>query len=66
MPARVAGHDHLDPDVLIGIRRRYRGALYLGISDNRSRAGPLAKDALTLATRFRRSDLVVLDRCGVA
>lgn len=58
--ARAAGHDRLDPDVLTDIRRRYRGAFSAGITDNRSRAGPLAKDALTLARRFRNHEDMIL------
>lgn len=58
--ARAAGHDNIAPDVLIGIRRRYRGALYAGISDNRDRDGPLARDAHTLAKRFRDHEDMIL------
>jgi transposase len=58
--ARAAGHDQLDPDVLVGIRRRYRGAMHAGISDNTARAGPLARDALTLARRFRDHEDMIL------
>jgi len=58
--ARAAGHDTLPADVLTDIRRRYRGALYTGISDNRDRAGPLARDALTLARRFRDHEDMIL------
>ncbi len=58
--ARAAGHDHLDPDVLTTIRRRYRGATAAGISDNTTRAGPLAQDALTLAKRFRNHEDMIL------
>jgi transposase len=58
--ARAAGADHLDPEVLSTIRRRYRGATAKGISDNTARAGPLAADALTLATRFRRHEDMIL------
>jgi transposase len=58
--ARAAGHDTLAPDVLIETRRRYRGALYTGISDNRDRAGPLAHDARTLAKRFRDHEDMIL------
>ena len=57
---RAAGHDHIAPDILTDIRRRYHGALYTGISDNRHRAGPLARDALTLATRFRDHESMIL------
>ncbi len=58
--ARAAGHEHLDPEVLTGIRRRYRGATAAGISDNTTRAGPLATDALTLARRFRNHEDMIL------
>lgn len=58
--ARAAGHDALAPEVATKIRRRYRGALYAGISDNRDRAGPLARDAHTLARRFRNHEDMIL------
>lgn len=58
--ARAAGHDQLDPDDVAEIRRRYRGALHAGISDNTARAGPLARDALTLAKRFRDHENMIL------
>jgi transposase len=58
--ARAAGNDHLTPDVLADIRRRYHGATAAGISDNTTRAGPLAADALTLARRFRNHEDMIL------
>jgi transposase len=58
--ARAAGHTELDPDILVGIQRRYRGAMHAGISDNTARAGPLARDALTLARRFRNHETMIL------
>lgn len=58
--ARAAGHDIIAPDILAGIRRRYRGAMHAGISDNTARAGPLARDALTLARRFRDHEDMIL------
>ena len=58
--ARAAGHDQLAPDVLTDIRHRYRGAMHAGISDNTARAGPLARDALTLARRFRDHEDMIL------
>jgi transposase len=58
--ARAAGHHELDPDLLTAIRRRYRGAAQAGISDNTARAGPLARDALTLARRFRDHEDIIL------
>lgn len=51
--ARATGHDHLDPDLLTDLQRRYLGAYTAGIRDNRNRAGPLAQDAAALARRFR-------------
>lgn len=58
--ARAAGHDSLAPEILAGIRRRYRSAMHAGISDNTARAGPLARDALTLARRFRDHENMIL------
>lgn len=58
--ARAAGQDSIAPHALLDIRRRYRGALYAGISDNTGRAGPLARDALTLARRFRDHEDMIL------
>jgi transposase len=58
--ARAAGNDHLTPNVLADIRRRYHGATAAGISDNTARAGPLAADALTLARRFRNHEDMIL------
>jgi transposase len=58
--ARAAGHDALAPEILADIRRRYRGAVAAGISDNTGRAGPLARDALTLARRFRDHETMIL------
>ena len=58
--ARVAGMCALDAEVLSGIRRRYRGAVAKGLSDNTARAGPLARDATTLARRFRDHETMIL------
>jgi transposase len=58
--ARTAGHTTLDPPTLATIRNHYRGATALGISTNSARAGPLAKDALTLAQRFRTHEDMIL------
>jgi transposase len=58
--ARAAGHDTLTEDQVAGIRRRYRAAMHAGISDNTARAGPLARDALTLARRFRDHEDMIL------
>jgi transposase len=58
--ARAAGAGALDPDLLATIRRRYRGAVAKGLSDNTARAGPLARDAATLARRFRNHETMIL------
>jgi transposase len=58
--ARAAGHDSIDPETVAGIRRRYRAAMHAGISDNTGRAGPPARDALTLARRFRDHEDMIL------
>lgn len=51
--ARSNGAQQLDADLLTDLERRYLGAYTAGIRDNRNRAGPLARDAATLARRFR-------------
>jgi transposase len=58
--ARAAGQTDLDPEVLATIRNHYRGAVALGITTNRARAGPLAHDALTLAQRFGDHEDMIL------
>ncbi len=58
--ARAAGYTSLPDDAVAGIRRRYRAAMHAGISDNTSRAAPLARDALTLARRFRDHEDMIL------
>lgn len=58
--ARAAGRDTLTDQELTTIRRRYRGATAAGISDNTARAGPLARDALTLARRFHKHETMIL------
>jgi transposase len=58
--ARAAGHDALAPETLRRIRNHYRGAVAKGITDNTPRAGPLARDALTLARRFRDHEDMIL------
>jgi transposase len=58
--ARAAGAPALDPEQLAGIRRRYRGAAAKGLSDNSARTGPLARDAATLARRFRDHETMIL------
>ena len=68
----IDAHEHAQPQPappatttsprrrLTDIRRRYRGATAAGISDNTTRAGPLARDALTLARRFRDHEAMIL------
>ena len=58
--ARAAGHDRISRAVLADLQRRYRGAVAAGISDNRDRAGSLARDAHTLARRFRDHETMIL------
>ena len=57
--ARTAGQDTLEPATLATIRRRYRGAAAKGLTDN-TRAGPLARDAATLARRFSEHETMIL------
>jgi len=58
--ARAAGHPVLDQQALNDLRRRYRGASAVGISDNTARAGPPARDAASLARRFRDHEDMIL------
>lgn len=58
--ARAAGHTSLTDDAVAAIQRRYRAAMHAGISDNTRHAGPLARDALTLAKRFRDHETMIL------
>lgn len=58
--ARAGGAQHLNPDLLTDLQRRYLGAYTAGIRDNRNRAGPLAHDAATLARRFRDHQDMIL------
>ena len=58
--ARAAGAEHLDEQTLTDLRRRYLGAYTAGIRDNHNRAGPLARDAATLARRFRDHQDMIL------
>jgi transposase len=57
--ARTAGQDTLEPATLATIRRRYRGAAAKSLTDN-TRAGPLARDAATLARRFSEHETMIL------
>jgi transposase len=58
--ARAAGQDGIDSDLLTDLRRRYLGAYTAGIRDNETRSGPLARDAATLARRFRDHQDMIL------
>jgi transposase len=58
--ARAAGADRIDAQTLTDLRRRYLGAYTAGIRDNDNRAGPLARDAATLARRFRDHQDMIL------
>ena len=50
----------IDAQTLTDLRRRYLGAYTAGIRDNDNRAGPLARDAATLARRFRDHQDMIL------
>ena len=57
---RATGQTTLNPQVLTTIHNHYRGAVALGISINRARAGPLAADALTPARHSRpHADMIL-------
>ena len=58
--ARAAGQDRIDSDLLTDLQRRYLGAYTAGIRDNEKRSGPLARDAATLARRFRDHQDMIL------
>jgi transposase len=58
--ARATGEQRLDEHVLTDLRRRYLGAYTAGIRDNQNRAGPLDRDAATLARRFRDHQDMIL------
>ena len=58
--ARAADADTIPADLVADLRSRYKGAAAAGISDNRGRAGALAKDAATLARRFRDHETMIL------
>jgi transposase len=58
--ARAAGQAAIDPATLATIRNHYRGAVAKGITDNQGRTGRLARDALTLARRFRDHEAMIL------
>ncbi len=58
--ARASGHDSIDEATLARIRNHYRGAAAAGITDNTTRAGPIARDALRLARRFRDHETMIL------
>jgi transposase len=58
--ARAVGQTTLDEPTLAGIRGFYRGAVAKGLTDNHDRRGGLARDALTLARRFRDHEDMIL------
>jgi transposase len=58
--AAAGGAAAIAGDLLADLRSRYRGAAAAGISDNTPRAGPLARDAATLARRFRDHETMIL------
>lgn len=58
--ARATGAETLDEQVVGRIRNHYRGAAAKGLSDNTARAGPAARDAATLARRFRDHEAMIL------
>jgi transposase len=58
--ARAAGQTALDEPTLAGIRGFYRGAVAKGLTDNHDRRGELAREALTLARRFRDHEDMIL------
>ncbi len=58
--ARTVGHAGLDEAQLAHIRSWYRGAVAKGIADNTGKTSQIAKDALTLARRFRDNEDMIL------
>jgi len=58
--ARAAGTESLDDQALAALRNHYRGAAAKGVTDNTSRAGPAAREALRLARRFRDHEPMIL------
>jgi transposase len=58
--ARSAGRASLSDADLAGIRCWYRGAVAKGFTDNTGKTGQIAKDALTLARRFRDHEDMIL------
>ncbi len=58
--ARDSGHAVLADEQLTGIRSWYRGAVAKGLADNAGKTTQIARDALTLARRFRdHEDMIV-------
>jgi transposase len=57
---RGAGGTALDDQCLATLFNHYRGAVAKGIADNDARPGALARDALTLARRFRKYEPMIL------
>lgn len=58
--ARAAGASTIEPTRLATILNHYRGAAGKGIADNEASGGGLARDALTLARRFRNHEDMIL------
>ena len=58
--ARAAGQASLTGEQLAGIRSWYRGAVAKGLADNQGKHTQIAKDALTLARRFRDHEDMIL------
>ncbi len=58
--ARSAGRASLSDAGLAGIRCWYRGAVAKGFTDNTGKTSQIAKDALTLARRFRDHEDMIL------
>lgn len=58
--ARTAGQPVIDAARLAVIHRHYRGAVAKGVADNEGRQGALARQALTLARRFRQHEDMIL------
>jgi transposase len=58
--ARAAGQASLSDADLASIRCWYRGAVAKGFTDNTGKTSQIAKDALTLARRFRDHEDMIL------
>jgi transposase len=58
--ARACGHAGLANEQLTRIRSWYRGAVAKGLADNAGKTTQIARDALTLARRFRDHEDMIL------